>query len=130
MSETPATDLDAKFKDQVQKLYGLTVWGRWFVVGILWISVGSLSLWSLRYHISLLLEYFTWAAVRYSLIFNTLPTLGLSLCIGMTVAVLVWQIRNSMLGLPAEEQRRLEQQVQRIRQQGPSHPLWKLVCKS
>ena len=122
--------LDPSFKLQVERLYRLTLYGRWLVVGILWISVGSLSLWGLRYPISLLQEHFTWAAVRYGLYFNRLPAIGLSLCIGMTAAVLVWQSRNIMFGLPKQEQQRLEQQVHQIRKQGASHPLWKWVCKS
>jgi hypothetical protein len=52
---------------------------------------------------------------------------GLAFCIGMTVSVLIWQIRNILIGLPQPEKQRLEQQVFKIRQQGPSHPLWKLI---
>lgn len=128
VSETEV-QLDADFKQQVQKLHQLTVVGRWLVVGLLWLSVGSLSLWGLRYEIALLRQYFTWVAVRYGLYYNPIPTFGLALCVGMTVGVLVWQSRNILLGLPLPEQRRLEQQVCRIRQQGPSHPLWKWVCQ-
>lgn len=129
-TETATTDPHPTFAGQVQRLHRLTVYGRWLVVGILWMSVGSLSLWGLRYPISLWLEYFTWSAVRYGLFYNWLPTIGLSLCIGMTAAVLIWQSRNILLGMPADERRRLEQQVHQIRKQGPSHPLWKLVCQS
>jgi len=126
--EAVLSDLDPTFKLQVEKLHRLKLYGRWLFVGLLWISVGSSSLWGLRYPISLLQEHFTWAAVRYGLYFHPLPTLGLSLCIGMTTGVLVWQSRNILIGLPHQEQRRLEQQVWRIRQQGPSHPLWKWIC--
>nr|WP_199329561.1 hypothetical protein [Coleofasciculus sp. FACHB-1120] len=107
----------------------MTVYGRWLVAGLLWITIGPLSLWGLRYPISLLKEYFTWAAVRYGLYYNPLPALGLALCIGMTASVLVWQSRNILLGIPSRERHRLEQQVYRIRQQGQSHPLWKWVCQ-
>lgn len=129
ITEIEPTDLDPTFKDQVQRLYRLTFYGRWLFVGILWLSVGSFSLWGLRYPISLMQEYFTWAAVRYGIEFNFLPVLGLAICIGMTLGVLTWHTRNVLFGLPQEEQRRLEQQVYKIRQQGSSHPLWKLVCK-
>lgn len=121
--------LDPIFKQQVQKLHNLTVYGRWLVVALLWLTIGSLSLWGLRSEIALLQQYFTWVAVRYGLFYNPLPTFGLGLCIGMTVSVLVWQSRNILLGLPQQEQQRLEQQVHKIRQQGPSHPLWKRVCQ-
>jgi hypothetical protein len=128
--EAAVSNPDPTFQLQVEKLHRLTVYSRWLVVGLLWISVGSFSLWGLRYPISLLQEHFTWAAVRYGLYFNPLPTFGLSLCIGVTTSVLFWQSRNILLGLPKQEQRRLEQQVGRIRQQGPSHPLWKWVCQT
>lgn len=128
-AETETSNLDPTFKQQVQRLHQLTVYGRWLVVGLLWISVAPLSLWALRSEIALWLQYFTWVAVRYGLYYNPLPTFGLASCIGMTVSVLVWQSRNILLGLPRPEQRRLEQQVLRIRQQGSSHPLWKWVCQ-
>lgn len=122
------TTLDPAFLSQVQRLHQLTIYSRWSVVGLLWFSIGSLSLWSLRSEIVLWRQYFTWVAVRYGLYYNPLPTFGLALCIGMTTSVLVWQSRNVLLGLPRQEQQRLEQQVHRIRQQGPSHPLWKWIC--
>lgn len=122
------TNLDPTFLSQVQRLHQLTIYSRWLVVGLLWFSIGALSLWSLRSEIALWRQYFTWVAVRYGLYYNPLPTFGLALCIGMTTSVLVWQSRNVILGLPRQEQQRLEQQVHRIRQQGPSHPLWKWIC--
>lgn len=129
LAETENANLDPTFKQQVQRLHHLTVYGRWLFVALLWISIGSLSLWGLRSEIALWRQYFTWVAFRYGLYYNPLPTFGLAFCIGMTVAVLVWQSRNILLGLPRPEQRRLEEQVYRIRQQGSSHPLWKWVCQ-
>lgn len=128
-TETAQLALDPTFKAQVQRLHQLTVYGRWLLVGILWISLGPLSLWGWRYEISLLRSHFTWAALRYGVLFNPWPALGLTFCMGMTLAVLVWQSRNILVGIPHEEQKRLEQQVRRIGQQGASHPLWKWVCK-
>ncbi len=127
--QTTHSDLDPSFKTQVQRLHKVTVYGRWAVVGLLWITLTPLCLWGWRYELSLMRSHFTWAALRYAIIFNRLPALGLSLCIGVTVAVLVWQSRNILLGIPPQEQRRLENQVRRICQQGSSHPLWKWVCK-
>lgn len=129
-TRTAPAELDPTFKTQIQRLYQLTVYGRWLFVGILWVTLAPLSMWNWRYEFSLLRAYFTWSAVRYSIFYNPLPAIGLAICIGMTAAVLVWQSRNLLLGIPALEQRRLEQQVRRIGQQGPSHPLWKWVCKS
>jgi len=128
-TETAQSALNSTFKAQVQRLHQLTVYGRWLLVGILWLSLGPLSLWGWRYELSLLRSHFTWAALRYGVLFNPWPALGLTLCIGMTLAVLVWQSRNILVGIPHEEQKRLEQQVRRIGQQGVSHPLWKWVCK-
>lgn len=124
-----SVELDPIFKQQVQKLYQLIVYGRWLVVALLWLSVGSLSLWGLRSEIALLLQYFTWVAVRFGLYYNPLPTLGLTFCIVMTISVIVWHSRNILLGLPPQEQKRLEQQVHKIRQQGATHPLWKWICE-
>jgi hypothetical protein len=128
-AQTAQVDLDPAFKAQVQRLHKLTVYARWMLNGILWVTLAPLSLWGLRYEISLLRSHFTWVAVRYGIFFNPLPAIGLSFCIGMTVAVLVWHSRNILLGIPQPEQRRLEQQVCRISQQGSTHPLWKWVCK-
>lgn len=124
-----SVELDPIFKQQVQKLYQLIVYGRWLVVALLWLTVGSLSLWGLRSEIALLRQYFTWVAVRFGLYYNPLPTLGLTFCIVMTISVIVWHSRNILIGLSPQEQKRLEQQVHKIRQQGATHPLWKWICE-
>lgn len=118
---------DSAFAQEIERLYQISVYGRWLVVILLWLTVGMLSLWHLRSQISLLLSYFTWTAVRYSVIYNRFSAVGLAFCIGMTLAVLVWQSRSILGGRPQREQQRLAQQVLQIRKQGPSHPLWKLV---
>jgi hypothetical protein len=120
---------DPNFQIEVQRLHKLTIYGRWLTVILLWISIGSLSIWGLRDEIALWIDNLTWAAVRYGLYFHRWPTLGLGLCLGMTLAVLTWQGRNLVRGLPLREKHRLEQQVRHIREQGPSHPLWKWVCR-
>jgi len=133
-SEVPFTheepEKDPAFQAAVQRLHELTVYGRWLTVLGLWLTIGSLSLWSLRYPISLLQDYFTWAAVRWGIVFQPLPAMGLGLCVSMTIAVLVWQSRNILVGLPKSERQRLEKQVLKIREQGSSHPLWKWVYPS
>lgn len=126
MGLNPSPD-DSIFKAQVQQLHRLMVYSRWLVIAILWITVAPLSLWGLREEIALLQNHFTWSAVRYGLAYNRFAALGLGLCIGLTTATLVWHSRNILFGLPAVEQRRLEQQVSKILQQGPSHPFWKWV---
>ncbi|MDZ8224557.1 hypothetical protein [Nostoc sp. ChiVER01] len=119
---------DPSFSQQVQRLHQLTIYGRWLFVGFLWLTIAPVSLWGLRTEIYLWQQYFTWVAVRYGLFYHPLSTFGLTFCIGMTAAVLVWQSRNILFGLPEQEKQRLEKQVYRIRQQGPTHPLWKWVC--
>lgn len=121
---------DTVFVEQVQRLHRLTVYGRWLFVGCLWVIIAPVCLWNLRYDFTLWQQYFTWVAVRYALAFHPLATVGLAFCIGMTVSVLVWQSRNILIGLPQPEKQRLEKQVFKIRQQGPSHPLWKFVINS
>jgi hypothetical protein len=125
---TEAERQDPVFQQKVQRLHQLTVYGRWIFASGLWLTVGAISVWSLRYPISLVLEHFTWAAVRYGLMFDLKPAFGLFLCIGMTLGILVWQARNWLFGLPKSDRQRLEQQVLRIHKQGGSHPLWKWVC--
>ncbi|MBW4510534.1 MAG: hypothetical protein KME64_29065 [Scytonematopsis contorta HA4267-MV1] len=125
--EQPVIKDDAVFEQQVEKLHQLQVYGRWLFVGLLWITLAPPSLWGLRNEFALWKQYFTWVAVRFGLIYNPLSTLGLAFCIGMTASVLVWQSRNILFGLPKIEKERLEKQVLRIRQQGASHPLWRLV---
>lgn len=126
MDQTENSDLS--FAQEVQRLHQLQVYGRWFFVSFLWLTVAPVCLWNLRAEIVLWRQYFTWVAVRYGLFYHPLATLGLAFCIGVTTAVLVWQSRNVLLGLPQQEKQRLEKQVFRIRQQGPSHPLWRWVC--
>ena len=111
----------------IQKLHQLIVWGRWGVALLLWLTLAPVCLWHLRREIGLWWEHFTWAAVRYGLVHHRWSTMGLSVCIGLTAAILVWQSRNILMGFPPKYQRWLEHQVQQIQQQGPSHLLWKWV---
>ncbi len=117
------------FAQEVERLHQLTVYARWLVVMVLWLTIGSWSLWDLRSEIALWIDDFTWIAVYYGLAYHRLANFGLAFCLGMTTAVLIWQSRNILLGRPPKLQNQLEQQVLRIRQQGSSHPLWKWVCK-
>lgn len=127
ITSDPAIELDPIFKNQIDRLYRLTVYGRWLVIVLLWLIIGGYSLWELRYPISLIQEDFTWAAVRYGFYFQPIPAFGLCLCLSMTLSTLVWQSRNQLCGLPSREQQYLVQKVCHIRQQGSSHPLWKWV---
>ena len=119
--------VQSDFQHQVSRLYQLSIYGRWLFVAVSWLTLGAYALWNLREEIAICLDYFTWAAVYYGLHFNLVPTLCLAFCIGVTASVLVWQSRNLIWGLPAEEQRKLERQVKKIVARGDKHPLWKWI---
>lgn len=125
----PSLD-DSALKTQMRRLHELTVWSRWLVVIVLWLVIGSWSLWGLRSDITLLMKHFTWATVRYSLFHNRLSAIGLGICVGMTTSTLIWQSRNIIIGFPHRYRQRLEKQVLQIRHQGPSHPLWRWVINN
>ena len=115
---------DAELLAHMERLHRIFVVGRWTLVVILWGFIGIASAWSLRHEFAMVSHRFTWAAVRYGLAFNIWSTLGLSVCVGPTVALLVWQTRNLLWGLPRSEILRLQKYVLKIREQGPKHPLW------
>ena len=122
-------ELEPKLNRQVEKLHQLTVYARWLLVLFCWSTIGIFGLLSLRTEINLWFEYFTWSAVRYGISYNLLPSLCVAFCIGLTLSVLVWQSRNILWGLPAQERYRLQQQVKRIMAAGSSHPLWKFIVE-
>ena len=126
MEQNPEPD-NSKFNNQVQKLHRITVYSRWLVIGVLWVTVAPLSLWALREEIALWQNYFTWSAVRYGLAYNRFAAIGLGLCLGTTTATLVWHSRNILFGVSPAYKKRLEQQVFKILKQGPSHPFWKWI---
>ncbi|MBW4483192.1 MAG: hypothetical protein KME14_11670 [Tildeniella torsiva UHER 1998/13D] len=97
----------------------------WMVSGLLWLTVAPLSLWSLRPEIAQLRQYFTWSTVRLGLAYNRPAAIGLGLCVGLTVALLVAESRYILWGMTKDERQRLEKLCDRITAQGPSHPLWR-----
>ncbi|MGB7414507.1 MAG: hypothetical protein WA902_09895 [Thermosynechococcaceae cyanobacterium] len=129
MHDDPMAYQDPQFNAEIWRLHRLTVYARWVFVLCLWLTVGVLSFLGLRSSINLWLEYFTWAAFRAAFRYNGLATAGLGLCLGTTLAVLIWQSRNILFGLPEQERSRLRQRVTKIHQQGTSHPLWRWVCQ-
>jgi hypothetical protein len=124
-----SVEKDPVFQQQIQRLHHFTVYSRWLFVGGLWLVVAPICLWALRSEFALWMDYFTWTAVRFAIVYNRLPALGLIICIAATVALLVWQSRNILWGMPKEYSEHLEEQVFQIRRQGKSHPLWRWVCK-
>ncbi len=112
---------------QVQRLYQLNLYRRWLFVILAWLTLGLFSLWQLRREFELWHEHFTWVAVRYGLAFNLISAFSLFFCIGITGAVLVWQSTHILRGLSPREKLRLENQLKKIKQLKPSHPLRKWI---
>jgi hypothetical protein len=127
-NSTPTVAEDSQLHLEIQRLYQIMVRGRWLVVTTLWLTLGVASLWELRLMLELAVEHFTRASIRYGLRYHPWATLGLALCIAMTLSVLMWQSRNILFGLPKHQKQQLRQQVLRIRAQGQSHPFWRWVC--
>ncbi|HEY9700418.1 MAG TPA: hypothetical protein V6D10_24395 [Trichocoleus sp.] len=128
-SSTEPYFTDLNFERQVQRLHQAMVYGRWSLVLLLWFVVAPFCLWDLRSEIALLRDYFTWTAVRYGIVYHRIAAFGLSLCIGFTVATLIWQSRNLLIGIPSAQRKQLEREVIRIRTQGKTHPFWNWICK-
>lgn len=94
---------------------------RWCLVTLsLWVTVGALSLWSLRRTFHQLADYFTWAAIKYGLAFNRPAAIGLGLCVGLTVALLFKESRFLLFGLTHRERKMLERAVQKQRHRSAS----------
>lgn len=123
----PATDHNLQL--QTQRLYRLILQMRWMKVGLLWLTIAPLSLWGLRHEFPLWFDYFTWTALRYSLIYNPLSALGLGLCVGLAASTLIWQISNAVFGISPEYLRQLENRVLKIRQRKQNDWLRKKVCQ-
>lgn len=75
----------------------------WFFTVGLWLTVGAASIWSLRRTWQQVADHFTWAAIRYGLVFNRFAAVGLGLCLGLTVALLVKETRFLFFGLTRQE---------------------------
>jgi len=108
--------------ERIARLLTVHLYLRWAVVLCLWMTVGLTSLWALRAEIELWLDYFTWTAVRFALQYNRWAFLGLGLCVGATLGVLIWQSGHILLGILPSERRSLQKQLQQMSQWGKRHP--------
>jgi hypothetical protein len=120
---------ELQIESQVERLIRVQTWGRWFLNLCLWLTIGVASLWDLRFEIAIWFEYFTWAAVRASMRSHRLAFLGISFCVAMMLATLVWQSSIILWGISNREKRSLIRQIQKIQKQGKTHPLWRWVCE-
>ena len=119
------TSTDFNLPPKVKKYYRLTIYLRWLVVILLWLTLGTYGIWGLRNEIMLWFDYLTWSGVRYGLAFNLIPTLCVGICVGMTLSVLLRQSSHIIWGFSSQEKYYLEQKVNKILAQGSAHPLWK-----
>lgn len=124
---TPIVDSD--LAKPVQRLFLLHLYRRWFLVAIAWLLLAPWAISRLWDDFGLMREYFTWASVRYTLMFNLIPAYGLLFCIGVTVSTLIWHGLYLWKGISPREQFRLANQVKKIQATGPKHLLWKWVFK-
>ncbi len=120
---------DEELKAQTWRLHRLGVYGRWALVLFSWLVIVPLSLWNLREEIYLLRTYFTWTGLRYAIVYNFWPSLGLTYCLAITTSSLVWQSKNIIWGISPREKQRLENQIRQIQLKGPRHPLWRWVIQ-
>lgn len=121
--------LDRLLDRQVQRLIEVQTYLRWMFDGLIWLTVGTASIWALRSDIELWIATFTWAALRITLMYNRFPMMGLGLCVAVTLATLVWQSSIILWGINQRERQVLVEQVKRIQAKGKSHPLWRWVCE-
>ncbi len=97
-------------------------------LGIVWVVVGLPCLWMLRLEIRRMIEFFTWASLKYALFYKPQwPSIGVLFCIGFTLYVMISQSRYELFGLMPSERDLLEIQVNWIRRLPPDHPLRRQV---
>ena len=99
----------------------------WRTCLALWLTIGLGCLWWVRRDLIEISEYFTWAAVRSIFLYNRLAGMGIALCIGVTFALLVSESRQILWGMSVDERSRLSAQLDRIHEQGASHPQWNVI---
>jgi hypothetical protein len=118
---------DPHLERQIEKLFRSQIRRRWWVLLVLWLTVGAFCIWTLRSDIALWLDHFTWAAVRISIRYNRFAFIGLGTCVGITLSTLLRQSAYILKLSPALQQE-LIKEVNEIRRRGPNHPLWRQVC--
>ncbi len=115
---------------EAKRLLALQIRVRWGIVGLIWLVLGGPSLWLLRADIRRLLEFFTWAGVKYPLLYQPKVGFCLCVCVAITLTTLMWQCKFEWLGPSAAERRELEKLAASIRQRGPKHFLWSWVMEN
>lgn len=114
---------------QVANYYQFTIYSRWLLVTIFWLTLGVYSIVGLQAEIKLWLDHFTWSAIRYGLVYNPIPSLCLFSCIAVTLSTLIGQSRHILWGLSDKEKFYLEKNTNAVLAKGARHPLWKWINK-
>ncbi len=127
MIERNKAEEDGAIASEIESLRQHMMRNWWWICLALWLTVGLLSLWWVRADLQELREYFTWAAVRSMLATHRAAAVGIGLCYGLTLALLYAESRHILLGLSKSERQQLTSRLKKIREQGPSHPQWKII---
>lgn len=126
----PRPDLDDVDTEQALEALRQQTMRHWWWLNLgLWLTVGAWSLWSLRAEYAIWAQYFTWTAVRFALVYHRLASIGLGLCAGLTLALLISESRHILWGLTPSERARLLQQLSKVHRQGAAHPWWRITQK-
>lgn len=112
---------------QIAKLHQLEVWRRWLSMLLMWLTLGSWSLWDVRESIVILREYFSWPGILYGFYFHLGGGCGLLFCLLSTCSSLLWQISHSAGQLSAKERYQLEVRVRQIQARGQDNWLWRWI---
>ncbi len=94
----------------------------WLATLGLCLTILPWSLWELRATWRQLNAYFTWVALHYGFVYGRWPALGLGLCIGLVVALLVGESRHIIWGLSRQERYCLLRTWRRRRQRRRQRP--------
>ncbi len=126
----PSHRLNKPLSAEARKLleaYQTSLYG---LLALTWLALGIPCLWMLRVEIGRLLDYFTWAAIRYTLFYKpTIASLGFLACVAVSTFILLSQSRLEVVGpLPAEKEL-LERWVQRIGQFNSTHPVYRWLFR-
>jgi hypothetical protein len=111
-----------KLEPKVKKVYQINLYRKWRIVAICWLTLGIFSIWELRHEIALWQDYFTWSALRYALAYHRLASLSFSICLGLTIGLLISQCRDILWGISEQEKYRLTQELEKLCNSGKFNP--------
>lgn len=122
-------ELIALYKTPIRRLINLQTLLRWLFSILMWLTLGSFCLWQIRAEIAMLLDIFTWSALRSVIQYRALPSLGIAFCLSTTLSTLVWQSQHILWGFSRQEHLSMVKYIQNIEVRGTKHPLWRWICQ-